>query len=165
VPNIPVETFHWFFRRTVLENEITNVNDIIFNRFNFADTTSTSLTVQSNYPIMSDAKFYMNGQSQLGFLEDSKQDRPQTSYYYKYLEALSANLSSPTRNVYTYSFALDPMDGPLSGAMDFSKMDANKTFINVSMLASANDEDYNMHMFYVGLQTLTFSGGFLLQPS
>jgi hypothetical protein len=166
VPNIPVETFHWFFRRTAFENELSTDNNIIFNRYNFSNILSTNLTTQSNFPILSDAKFFMNGQSQLGFLEDSKRNRPQTSYYYKYLEPLSANLSSPTRNVYTYSFAIDPAGGPLSGAIDFSKMDANKTFIDTSILASSNDnEDYNMHMFYLGLQTLTFSGGFLLQPS
>jgi hypothetical protein len=161
VPNIPVESFHWFFRRIVLENELAKDKNIIFNRYNFANTTSTSLTTQSNFPIMSDAKFFMNGQSQLGFLEDSKQNRPETSYYFKYLEALSSSLSSPTRNVYTYSFALNPMDGPLSGAIDFSQMVSDKTFIDVSMLTTANSQDYNMHMFYMGLQTLTFSGGFL----
>jgi hypothetical protein len=161
VPNIPVETFHWFFRKSVLENEITLDQTLIFNRYNFADTTSTDIATQSLHPIMSDAKFFMNGQSQLGFLEDSKQDRIETSYYFKYIEGLSSNLSSPTRNVYTYSFALDPMNRPDSGAMDFSRMVADKTFIDVSILASANDKDYIMHMFYTGLVTLTFTDGFM----
>jgi hypothetical protein len=161
VPNIPVETFHWIFRRKVLENEITTIRDLIFNRYNFSSNTSTSLSTQALYPIMSDAKFFMNGQSQLGFLEDSKQDRIETSYYYKYLETLSANLSCPTRNIYTYSFALNPMDDPLTGAMDFSKMVADKTFIDVSILNQAKHEDYEMHMYYMGLVTLTFNGGFL----
>jgi hypothetical protein len=53
------------------------------------------------------------------------------------------------------------MNKPDSGAMDFSKMVADKTFIDVSMLASANDKEYLMHMFYTGLVTLTFSGGFM----
>ena len=161
IPNIPVETFHWFFRRSILENEITLNQSLIFNRYNFGDTTSTDIATQALYPMMSDAKFFINGQSQLGFLEDSKQDRIETSYYFKYIEALSTNLSSPTRNVYTYSFALDPMHTPDSGAMDFSKLVADKTFIDVSILTSANDEDYLMHMFYTGLVTLTFSGGFM----
>ena len=74
---------------------------------------------------------------------------------------MSANLSSPDRNVYTYSFALNPMDEPLTGAMDFSKMVADKTFIDESIMAEANKENYKMHMFYMGLETLSFSGGFL----
>jgi hypothetical protein len=162
VPNIPVETFHWFFRREDLENELTKEPTIIFNRFNFSSNVSTSLSVQANYPVMSDAKFFMYGQSQLGFLENPiTHNNKETSYYYKYLETMSANLSSPIRNVYTYSFALNPMEEPLTGAMDFSKMTADKTFIDVSIMAEANSKNYKMHMFYVGLETLTFSGGFL----
>jgi hypothetical protein len=161
IPNIPVETFHWFFRKSVLENEITLDQSLIFNRYNFSNTVSTNVATQALYPIMSDAKFFMNGQSQLGFLEDSKQNRIETSYYFKYIEALSSNLTCPTKNIYTYSFALDPMNTPDSGAMDFSKMVADKTFIDVSILSTANSEDYLMHMFYTGLVTLRFSGGFM----
>lgn len=161
IPNIPVECFHWFFRKTFLENELTTNQAIIFNRFNFSTTSNTSISEQSKYPIFSDAKFFMNGQSQLGFLENSKQNRIETSYYYKYIESLSSELSSPTRNVYTYSFALDPMNRPDSGAIDFSRMIADKTFIDVSILTQAKNETYTMHMFYTGLVTLTFSGGFM----
>jgi hypothetical protein len=161
VPNIPVETFHWFFRRSVLENALTTDAALIFNRYNFSSNVSPDLNVQALYPVLSDAKFFMNGQSQLGFLEDGAQDRPQTSYYFKYVEAMSANLSSPTRNVYTYSFALDPMHEPLTGAMDFSQLIADKTFIDTSILTSANKNTYIMHMYYTGLVTLTFSGGFM----
>jgi hypothetical protein len=161
VPNIPVISFHWFFRRAELENEVTTTQGIIFNRYNFGDTSSVSISDQSKFPIMSDAKFFINGQSQLGFLEDSKQNRIETSYYYKFLEAMSANLSTPTRNVYTFSFALDPRGDFLTGALDFSKLSGDKTFIDVSMLTSSNQEEYIMHMFYTGLQTLEFSNGFM----
>jgi hypothetical protein len=161
VPNIPVETFHWFFRRSAVENALTTDASLIFNRYNFSSNTSTDLSVQALYPILSDAKFFINGQSQLGFLEDGAQNRPDTSYYFKYVEAMSANLSCPTRNVYTYSFALDPMHEPLSGAIDFSKLVADKTFIDVSILRSANNDNYIMHMYYTGLITLEFNDGFM----
>jgi hypothetical protein len=51
----------------------------------------------------------------------------------------------------------------LSGAMDFSKMVADKTFIDVSILAAAAAKltEYNMHMYYKGLVTLTFKDGFM----
>jgi len=161
VPNIPVISFHWFFRRVALENEVTTNREVIFNRYNFGNTSNTAISEQSKFPIMSDAKFFMNGQSQLGFLEDSKQNRIETSYYYKFLEAMSANLSTPTRNVYTFSFALDPHGDFLSGAIDFSKLSGDKTFIDVSMLSTANNEDYIMHMYYTGLETLEFNNGFM----
>jgi hypothetical protein len=163
VPNINVETFHWFFRKTFFENVITTNQPVIFNRYNFSNTDSADLNEQALYPIMSDAMWFLNGQSQLGFLQDSAQNRPETSYYYKYTESLTSNLSSPTRNVYTFSFALDPMLEPFSGAMDFSQMVGDKTFIDVSLLASAQ-ENYTMHMFYMGNTSLTFSGGFMQKP-
>jgi hypothetical protein len=163
VPNIHVSTFHWFFRQTSFENPITTDPTIIFNRYNFSDVPSTDLTQQSLYPIMSDAMWYLNGQTQLGFLQDSNQNRPETSQYYKYTESVTSNLSSPTRNVYTFSFALDPMHDPFSGAMDFSQMIGDKTFIDVSLLKTAGN-NYTMHMFYMGNTSLTFSGGFMQKP-
>jgi hypothetical protein len=161
VPNIQVSTFHWFFRKSILENALTTDASIIFNRYNFSSNVSVDLATQALYPVLSDAKFFINGQSQLGFLEDSAQNRVDTSYYFKYVEAMSSNLSCPTRNVYTYSFALDPMNDLLSGSVDFSQLVADKTFIDTSILASANEYEYTMHMFYTGLVTLEFSNGFM----
>ena len=45
----------------------------------------------------------------------------------------------------------------------FSKMVADKTFIDVSILAAAAAKltEYNMHMYYKGLVTLTFKDGFM----
>ena len=163
VPNIPVESFHWFYRPTIYETQLTRDSNIIFNRFNFSNTISTSLTEQAKFPILSDATFYMNSASQLGFLENSTQNNIQTSNYFKYLEPLSASLSSPTRNVYTYSFAMDPLSSPLTGALDFSQLKGNNTFIDTSILANSQNNDYRMHMFYIGLVTLQFSGGFMKQ--
>jgi hypothetical protein len=74
---------------------------------------------------------------------------------------MSSNLSTPARNVYTFSFALNPHDDFLSGALDFSKLSGDKTFIDVSILADAINEDYIMHMYYTGLQTLEFNNGFM----
>ena len=163
VPNLPVEIFHWFFRKNEYEFALTVDKVLIFNRYNFSSTSNVSLSEQALNPILSDAKFFMNGQTQLGFLESSRRDSIETSYYFKYIESLTSKLSSPVRNVYTYSFALNARDDMLSGAMDFSKMVADKTFIDVSILAAAAAKltEYNMHMYYKGLVTLTFKDGFM----
>ena len=50
---------------------------------------------------------------------------------------------------------------PPKPAMDFSKLVADKTFIDVSILRSANNDNYIMHMYYTGLVTLEFSDGFM----
>jgi len=156
VPDIPVECFHWFFRRS--EFERSNAN--FLNRFNYSDTYSYNLSDQANSPIMSDALFFMNGESQLGFMENIERKSKQSAYYFKYVETNTADFSSPTRNIYTYSFALNPTEGPLTGAMDFKAMTADKTFINASLLATATSE-YVMNIFYTGLVNLQFKGGFM----
>jgi len=161
VPNIPVKSFHWFYRRVNFEDTATVTKNFFRQRYNFSYVASDNISVQSDYPILSDARFFMNGESQLGFLEDSVQNNPQTSYYYKYLQPTTAGYSTPERNVYTYTFSLEPLATPISGSMDFSKMVADKTFIDSSILASASSNSFNMHMFYIGLVTLEFSGGFL----
>ncbi len=156
VPNIPVESFHWFIRRSEFEQP----NGDFLNRYNFGDTTSTDVNDQAAAPIMSDAIFFLNGSAQLGFMEDTDHTSPQSSYYFKYLETNSASLSSPTRNIYTFSFALNPRKSPLTGAMDFKTMVADKTFINMSLLKGATNS-YVMHMYYIGLVYLEFDKGFL----
>jgi hypothetical protein len=163
VPSIPVETFHWVFRNSALENEITTNKTVIFNRFNYSSNIyDTSITDQAKNPVMSDASFFVNGQSELGFFETPSQNNIQTSNYYKYIQPLAANFSSPDRNVYTYAYALNQPSQPLTGAIDFKKLIGDKTFINVSLLKQAsNVSDYNMHMFYMGLVTLTFENGFM----
>ena len=161
VPNIPVKSFHWFYRMDRFEDTATILRNYYKQRYNFSQVQSEDISVQAQYPILSDAKFFMNGDSQLGFLEDSAHNNPQTSYYYKYLQPTTAGYSTPTRNVYTYTFSLEPLETPISGATDFSKMVADKTFIDSSIMASASSNNFNMHMFYIGLVTLEFSGGFL----
>ncbi len=156
VPNIPVESIHWFLRKQKFENSNAN----FLNRFNYGNTDSYDVDVQALNPIMSDAIVFINGNSELGFMENGLRSNPQSSYYFKYMTGLTASLSSPTRNIYTYTFALNPREGPLTGALDFKTLTADKNFINLTILANATDE-YVFNMFYLGLMTLSFSGGFL----
>ena len=156
VPSIPVESFHWFLRKSTFEQPTGD----FLNRFNYSDTTSTVLANQALAPIMSDAIFFIAGQAQLGFMEDGMRSDPQSAYYFKYVQTNTSGLSSPTRNIYTYTFALNPLAGPFTGSTDFKTLVGDKTFINLSMLNTAQDE-YVLNMFYIGLVKLNFSGGFL----
>ena len=154
--SVPIETFHWFLRRSNYEQPAGD----FLNRFNYGDTTSYDPTVQGTSPMMSDAKFYVNGSSELGFMEGSSKNNPQSSYYYKYLEPNTCSLSTPTRNIYTHSFALNPLEGPLTGALDFKTLTTDRSFIDLSLLVSATNS-YVMNMFHMSLVTLRFEGGFL----
>jgi len=164
VPNIPVKCIHWFLRNIRFENEddaigsptpATDGERLYQNRYNF----STSLDFQGEntffFPIMSEASFYINGNK---LPNVSKTNHS----YYKYLIPFQKRLSRPIRNIYTYSFSLNPVNVEPSGNLDFSQLQSEKTNIEVKIepeFVSANT--YSLNMYYTGYQTFVFDKGFM----
>lgn len=135
IPNIPVKTLHWFFRRDEFENDPNE----IANRFNFGNyysgpTTTSNIYVQAENPIMSDAELFINGTQSLGFMASESRNQPSTANYFKHQVPFKVGLSSPLRNIYTYSFSLKPKDPLPTGALDFSQLNSDKTFLLASLL-------------------------------
>ena len=104
---------------------------------------------------MTEASFYINGNK---LPEVTKTNHE----YYKYLIPYQKRLSRPIRNIYTYSFSLNPVNVEPSGNLDFSAIQSEKTNIEVTLdseLVGANT--YSLNMYYTGYQTFTFDRGFL----
>ena len=132
---IPVKTLHWFFRRDEFENDPNE----IANRFNFGNyysgpTATSNIYVQAENPIMSDAELFINGTQNLGFMAGESRNQPSTANYFKHQVPFKVGLSSPLRNIYTYSFSLKPKDPLPTGALDFSQLNSDKTFLLASLL-------------------------------
>lgn len=135
IPKIPVKTLHWFFRRDEFENDTNE----IANRFNFGNyyngpETTSNIYVQAENPIMSDAELFINGTQSLGFMASESRNQPSTANYFKHQVPFKVGLSSPLRNIYTYSFSLKPKDPLPTGALDFSQLNSDKTFLLASLL-------------------------------
>ena len=164
VPNIPVKCIHWFLRNTLFENEDEAVGDPIpivegdrlyQNRFNFSSARDFQGENTFFYPVMTEASFYINGNR---LPEVTKTNHE----YYKYLIPYQKRLSRPIRNIYTYSFSLNPVNVEPSGNLDFSAIQSEKTNIEVTLdseLVGANT--YSLNMYYTGYQTFTFDRGFM----
>ena len=140
VPKIPVKTLHWFFRRDEFENDPLE----IANRFNFGNyysgpTTTSNIYVQAENPIMSDAQLFINGTQNLGFMEVEGRNSTSSANYFKHQVPFKVGLSAPLRNVYTYSFSLKPKDPLPTGALDFSQLNSDKTFLLASLLETGKD--------------------------
>jgi hypothetical protein len=140
VPNIPVKTLHWFFRRDEFENDPLE----IANRFNFGNyyngaTTTSNIYGQAENPIMSDAELFINGTQNLGFMGSKERNLSSTANYFKHQVPFKVGLSSPLRNIYTYSFSLKPKDPLPTGALDFSQLNSDKTFLLASLLETGKD--------------------------
>jgi len=168
--NVPVKVLHWFVRNQAYENQ----SDATYynNRFNFSGvnynlpfSTSSTLTQQeTNNPVISETQLYLSGVQLTGLsLPVSVQNRKDGSYYFKFIHPLAHFLSSPSRNIYTYSFCLDPADPQPSGSLDFSQMDARSTFITSSLYSLTNQSkfsnSYSMYIFYTCFNKLTYNNG------
>src|SRR5210317_1640648 len=161
VPNIPVKCIHWFLRNTIFENEddaegVGAGGEYLYeNRFNFSSTLDFQGENTTLYPTMLEASFYINGNKLTKVTKTNHE-------YYKFLIPYQKRLSRPIRNIYTYSFSLNPVNVEPSGNLDFSQIQSEKTNIEVTLdseLVSANT--YSLNMYYTGYQTFTFDRGFL----
>jgi hypothetical protein len=166
VPNIPVKCIHWFLRNTKFEDENDAKGDpvpadeekyLCQNRFNFSSNVSFD-EIQSFFdPIMASASFYING-NKLPNVTNTNHN------YYKYLVPLHNRLSRPYRNIYTYSFSMNPINVEPSGNLDFSQIQSEKTNIEVKLDTSEVDvstNTYSLNMYYTGYQTFVFDKGFM----
>jgi hypothetical protein len=164
VPNIPVKCIHWFLRNTKFENEgdaigvpvpSTTGERLYQNRFNFSSALDFAGVNTFFFPLMSEASFFING-SRLPNITKTDHN------YYKYLIPYQKRLARPFRNIYTYSFSLNPMNVEPSGNLDFSQIQSDKTNIEVNLDTTKVDTSsntYALHMYYTGYQTFIFEGG------
>ena len=164
VPNIPVKCIHWFLRNTNFEVEgdaigSSDVNEerLYQNRFNFS-SSATFDEIQTFFnPIMETASIYINGNKLPNI---TKTDHN----YYKYLIPLETRLARPFRNVYTYSFSMNPINVEPSGSLDFSQIQSDKTNIDVKLDTTKVDvssNTYSLNLYYTGYQTFVFDRGFM----
>jgi len=164
VPNIPVKCIHWFLRNTAFENEnmsigIGNVeeekNMLFQNRFNFSSETNFNIFDAFFKPVMESARFFING-TLFPYVTDTNNN------YFKYLVPFRNRLSRPIRNIYTYSFSMNPINVEPSGNLDFSQVKSEKTVIEVKMGTDKfKTTTFNLHMYYTGYQTFNFDRGFM----
>jgi hypothetical protein len=168
--NVPVKVLHWFVRNQAYENQSDST--YYNNRFNFSGVNynlpfSTSRTLsqqETNNPVISETQMYLSGVQLTGLsLPVNVQNRKDGSYYFKFIHPLAHFLSSPSRNIYTYSFCLNPADPQPSGSLDFSQMDARSTFITSSLYSltsqSRFSNSFSMYIFYTSFNTLTYNNG------
>jgi hypothetical protein len=160
VANKPVKAFHWFLRDQ--RYEVVSDSSQFLNRFNFSTNPVPDPATEFANQIMSDALLYLNGEKQFGFLESETPLYTKTtgSNYYKYVQSYIHKYNTPDRNIYTYSFSLNPREPNPSGSLDFSLMDSSKTLLKGHMLAGSTSNTYNLNMMYLGYVVLRYENDF-----
>jgi hypothetical protein len=125
----------------------------IQNRFNFSTTPDFDETFTFFNPVMKSAKFFIQG-------VDLPNISSTTDSYYKYMIPYQKRLSKPVRNIYTYSFAINPVNVSPSGSLDFSDIQSERTTLEVTLQPDLTDV-YTLYIYYTGYQTFNFENGFM----
>ena len=148
------KTILWFFRRDIFE-QMADV-DYFNQRMNLSNVISDDEAEQNLNPIMSTADIYINNNSSLSPLVDVSRTNISTRNYYKY----NPNFKPPIKDIYSYTFALNPMDTAPSGMLDMSKTSSNGTFLQMN-LNSRVTEAVQFHGYYIIDRKFSISRGFM----
>jgi hypothetical protein len=164
--SFPVQTIAWFFRNKNYEN----VSDGRYSdsRYNYGYTTQYIATgIQLQFPsgnsnfvdVISTAKITLNNVDILSTF--------QGSLYYSFKQPLEHGLSIPSKNIYTYSFGLTPKEYNQGGYLNFSKLNSQTTYLQLTFnpqYTAQITQGYNLYLFYYGYTLLVFQGGFATTP-
>ena len=195
-PSVPVKCFHWFFRYAGYEDENeyrslpvdddeNYVNEWYYsttaNRFNF---TRSQIKDMNEPHLLKRAYFTLNEER---IPNVSNNDREYFFSYTPLRSRLARSATDVTRTydyeppipnyllnyIYTYNFALYPKSTSLSGFLDFSGLNSEKTKLYLELVDDISlqygngrtlpNPEYKFHMYYTGYKKLRFDGGFLLQ--
>jgi len=110
----PIKSMYW-----VISNDInTNPN---------MKTGNNWLSYTCNNSLYSDtfntARITMNGQDRIPDMDAS---------YYRYVVPYETRLYTPRKYIYTYSFSLHPMQYQPSGSCNYSRIDNNKSYLELT---------------------------------
>ena len=166
---VSVKVLHWFIRNQLYENQ----SDATYynNRFNFSNqnynlpfsNTSTLSQQETLNPIISQSILYLNGVQLTGLAQPvTVTNQKDGSFYFKFIQPLNHSLTAPDRNIYTYSFCIDPADPQPSGSLDFSQLDSRSTLLNCSLYSrtgTTSTTKWNVYMFYRCFNTVTYNNG------
>jgi hypothetical protein len=125
------------------------------NRFNFSSSNNFDEDTTFFNPILESAQFFIYG-NKLPNISNT------THNYFKYLVPHRNRLARPIRNIYSYSFAMNPINVEPSGNLDFSAIESDKTVFEVKLDKTKIDitkDTYTLQMYYTGYLTFKFENG------
>ena len=161
VPKKRVKTIHWFLRNKKYENEDetrgsgSSIEEYTFqNRFNLTKRPSYNRFIDSlSDDVMTNAKLYING-------EDLPNVSSVDNIYYKNVVTFFSRLSTSTKNIYSYTFSMNPRNVDPSGSLDFSQLKSNRTILEMELDKDLTDE-YTLNMYYTCYETFVFENGYV----
>jgi hypothetical protein len=130
---------------------------LMHNRFNFSSSENFDENTTFFNPVLDTAQFFIYG-NKLPNVSNTNHN------YFKYLVPHRNRLARPIRNIYTYSFSMNPINVEPSGNLDFSSIESDKTVFEVKLDTTKVDitkDIYTLQMYYTGYYTFNFENGFM----
>lgn len=150
--NFPVSLTTWFFRRNIIEDE----NNVSFydDRFKFGYSYTQNSLLKNVDPFIY-LRIYINNTEITTSVESLK--------FYKYIQPLNYNLSTPSNEIYMYSFGTEPKEYNTDGTFDFSILPTKSSFIDFKLndqIAVDVYKNYSFNVYHYGYTILKFTNGF-----
>jgi hypothetical protein len=150
--NFPITTTFWFFRKKTYEQETVDVFDS-HQEFGYSYTDDVSQKYVD--PFLSLTLFINN--------EDVTPDI-EGNQFFKLLQPINYNLSTPNKEIYMYCYGTDPKEYNTGGSYDFSQVPSKSTFIKYKLnkdVVTDLTRNYTFNMYHYGYNIVRFSGGFV----
>ena len=196
-PSVPVKCFHWFFRYEGYEDEdefrslpasLDNADYV--NKWYYSMTANRFNFTRSQYKDMDEPHLLKRAYFTLNDERIPNVSNNDKDYFFSYTplrSRLARSATDVTRTydfeppipnyllnyIYTYNFAMYPKSNTLSGFLDFSTLNSEKTKLYFQMVDNTDlqfgngetlpNPEYKFHMYYTGYKKLTFNNGFLLK--
>lgn len=164
--NYPIQMLTWFFRKKTYEDP-SNYR-YADSRYIYGYTTQYILTgINLNFPsgtskfvdVIDSAKITLNNVDILSTF--------QGSLYYSFKQPMEHGLSIPSKNIYTYSFGLNPKEYNQGGYLNFAKLSSQITTLSIAFNPSYSTQistGYTLYIFYYGYTLLEFQNGYASTP-
>lgn len=148
--NFPVSLMIWFLRKNL------NVGDPLYyqKKFNFSYLSNPNVVLQ-NTDIFEYIYLFINNQNITSRFPGLR--------FFKYLQPMLSNISTPTSDIYMYSFGLRPNEYNQGGTLDFSKVDSQTSTLSLkfnNLFLTDISLNYTLNLYYFGYTRLRFSGGY-----
>jgi hypothetical protein len=159
--SFPVQLLVWFFRNKKYETTTSVLyNDV---RYEYGFTTKYVQTSVA-LPFITQTSYFVDPVNSFKILLNNTDITSvfQGSLYYGFKQPMEHNLSIPAKNIYMYSFGLNPKEYNAGGYINFSKLNSQTTTLQIVLnqqYATQVFQGYNLYLFYYGYTVLEFDGG------
>lgn len=150
--NFPIAASFWFFRKKIYESDTIDVFDSHYE-FGYTYTNDISYNFIDPFEYIS---LYLNNKEVTPKIDGKN--------FFKYLQPINYNLSTPVKEIYMYCYGITPKEYNTGGTYDFSQVSSKSVFIKFKLNTDVVTDilqNYTFNMYHYGYNVIRFSDGYV----